>query len=274
MAQPIRFPVLEIARKTYGSLFHDLPALARAAALWIGFMVLLEALIAFSGFDSEALMQAHMDGLSMTRLLVLGLAAGLLNWLAITAVVVFWHRRILLDEQAPAAMAPLNGRVAAYVWALIKLAVTGGLAAVAGMVCSMPLAAGLMALGHESPLAGALAMAASFLGMMLPIFVVVRLQLILPAAAVNDQAMTLRASWRTTKGSFLRMLLAGLLATLPLMVALVVATGAIMLLLGVGLVVMANAALIVLGFVQAVLLAGLLSHSYRFFKASRPPAAI
>lgn len=247
--------MIATVRKAYASLLGDLAALARAAALWAAFVILLDGFAAWTGVAPEEAAPASVGGGRLLVFSVSSLAGGVLGWLGISAVVVFWHRRILLAEPEPAAMARLDGRVFGYLVAEFLL----GLLSVAIMAAIVPVSFLLPGLEWLVLLAGGLA------GTLL----LARLHLVLPAIAVGDRATNIAVSWRLTRGNAWRLVAAALLAGLPLgLVGGLMAIAAAVLGLGAGAI---GAALwTVFGFLQAALIAGLLSHTYRFF---RGPAA-
>ncbi|MDX6750006.1 hypothetical protein SH611_09330 [Geminicoccaceae bacterium 1502E] len=252
-----RFPVLEITRKTYGSLFGDLPALMRAAALWAAFVIVLRALAGWTGVAPEQAVESGVGGGALLVFSLSSLGAAAMTWLGISAVAVFWHRRILLGEPEPAVMAPLGGRVLLYLLAWILL----GLLGMAVVLAGLPLALLLPGLEWAVFLGGGL----------LTGFLVARLHLVLPAIAIGDPATNMAASWRMTEGNALRVLGAIFLTALPLTVlAILLALLAAALGLAAGAI--GSALQAAFEFLHATLVAGLLSHSYSFFK-SAPRAA-
>jgi hypothetical protein len=107
------------------------------------------------------------------------------------------------------------------------------------------------------------------------LLVAMRLQLVLPAAAVGERRVTLAGSWNTTRGNGWRLLAGFVLVTLPVSVAGVAAAFALLALAeGTGSLVLgwlARLAPIAAAWVQAPLLAGFLSYSYLFFTRTAGP---
>lgn len=138
---------------------------------------------------------------------VLSLVQGF--FLAILAV--YWHRNILLrEEQAPAL--PL--RFDAYVWRYIGYLLLLALVSIAVITLGSMLAAALVVgAGIGAALIGALVIPF----VVLALVVMFRASLVLPAAAVGDRDMSLRRSWRLTRGNTWRLLgLQLLLLAIPL----------------------------------------------------------
>jgi hypothetical protein len=212
-------------------------------------------------------------------------AADLVVTLGAAAVAVAWHRHLLLGEPFARRLAPLDARVARYLFLTVILAFLIGTAP----------AVVLLMVGGSALLGGAEAGAdpdGAGLGLLLvPIvaiaclWVALRVQLIFPATAIADQAMTPARSWALTRGQGGRLFLGFVLVTLPVTVAMVAltlilswladATGSIVLSTLSELAAVANPLL------QAPLIAAFLSYAYTWFRqqegqgvavAARPPA--
>ena len=213
-------------------------------------------------------------------------AADLAVTLGAAAVAVAWHRHLLLGESLNHRLAPLDARVARYLFLTVVLAF---------LIGTTP-ALVLLMVGGPALLGGAEAGTApdgAGLGLLLvPIvaiaclWVALRVQLIFPATAIADHTMTPARSWALTRGQGGQLFLGFLLVMLPVtlgMVALTLvlgwlaeATGSIVLGALSDLAAVANPLL------QAPLIAAFLSYAYTWFRqqegqggavpAPRPPA--
>jgi hypothetical protein len=197
-------------------------------------------------------------------------AADLTVTLGAAAVAVAWHRHLLLGEPFARRVAPLDARVARYLFLTVILAF---------LIGTTP-ALVLLLVGGPALLGGAEAGAApggAGLGLLLvPIvavaclWVALRVQLIFPATAIADQAMTPARSWALTRGNGGRLFLGFVLVTLPVTAAMVAlslvlgwladATGSLVLSALSDLAAVANPLL------QAPLIAAFLSYAYTWFR--------
>jgi hypothetical protein len=241
-----KLPSWRLARHAYLDVLANLQGLLRIGGLWL--------------LLSWTLM---MLGRSLP---LLGAAADLVVALGAAAVAVAWHRHILDDEPLTSRLAPVDRRVVRYfVYTVI-------LAFVVGVV---PLALLLMASGG-APDAGAARAGGGLTLLLVPaamiacIYVAMRLQLIFPATAIDDQALTLARSWSVTDGNGWRLMLGFFMATLPVALAVLAialflawaaeATGSLVL------AAMADLAAVGNAWLQAPLIASFLSYAYLFFR--------
>lgn len=245
-----KIPVLQLVRHAYLDLLGHWRGLVEIGGLWLVAPWVLHTL----------------DGNLLILLGDLALTAG------IAAIAVAWHRRILLQEPLPSRFAPLNAWVARYLGYSVVVVV---LAATPSLLLALVLARMLAgeAGAEQAPSLPALALVtlAAFASLM----VAIRLQLVFPAAAIDQRGETLRTSWRATSGNGWRLLGGVLLVSLPpagvgmmlsvLLGALSETTGSLVL----GW--LADLAPIAAAWVQAPLLAALLSYSYLFLRR-QPPA--
>jgi hypothetical protein len=183
------------------------------------------------------------------------------------AVAVAWHRHILRGEPLTARIAPVDARVARYFVFTVILALLVGV---------VPLTV-LLLTSRGSPDPDAAAPGGPGIGLLLVpflmlacIYVAMRLQLVFPATAVGDQAITPARSWSLTNGNGWRLVLGFLMATVPvagLVLGLTVllayaaeATGSLVLTALADLAAVGNA------WLQAPLIASFLSYAYLFFQ--------
>lgn len=143
-----------------------------------------------------------------------GGAAGIVLSLGALACAVRWQRHVVLAEPLR-GIAPLDRRVARYfLWSLAL-----------GVVCAVPaacamllgLATGAIRRGADGTAPFALGITGTGLlaaGVLLGLFLFVRLGLVLPAASVGDRRVGPRIAWAASRGQLLP--LAGIVALLAL----------------------------------------------------------
>lgn len=174
------------------------------------------------------------------------------SMVALSALAVAWHRRLLLAEPVPGPWPSLDGRIIRYLVHYLAIGLIGSLAFL--------LAAGVLGL---LPGAATLALPVAVLAALL---VTARFQLVLPATAIDERAVTFARSWRLTDGNTLRLFAGLVLAIAPGWLALLVAPllGAVFTALGANL--FAQFAILVISatglLVQAPLMAAYLSFVY------------
>src|SRR5207342_420073 len=106
----------------YRDVFTNFIVFVRASGFWILAPVVLAAVARLFGQEVQAPRQPG-EPLVIPVELVMISAVGNIIWiLGINAVVVFWHRRILLHETGDVAFAPVTGRVLRYLLASLALA--------------------------------------------------------------------------------------------------------------------------------------------------------
>lgn len=234
-----KLPALRLARHAYLELIVSWRGLVQAGGLWLILPWILYAL-------DQPLLELLGD---------LAMSVG------IAAVAVAWHRRILLQEPLPARFAPVTAQVGRYMafWVVVVAVV-----ALPGVLLALLI---LGALGTDAAAVGGVLVAILSL---LALAAAMRLQLVFPAAAIGERAVTLGVSWRATRGNAWRLLAGTLIVSLP-----PAAAGA---LLSLGLSALADATgSLVLGWlgelapvagawVQAPLLAAFLSYAYLFLR--------
>lgn len=235
-----RLPAGRLARHAYLDTLANAQGLIRAGGPWL----LLAWAMLLLGRTGPALFAA---------------AANLVVTLGVAAVAVLWHRHILLGEPLAVRMAPLDARVARY-FALTLL--------VALAMAALPLVA-LSVMGAGS--GGAIAVTALVLACL---YAALRVQLVFPATAIGDAAMTPGRSWALTRGNGWRLLGGFVAVTMPIAIAAIAltlflgwasdATGSLVLLA------LADLAAVVNAWLQAPLIASFLSYAYIWFKEREP----
>ena len=130
--------------------------------------------------------------------------------LCAAAFAVKWHRRALLGMAAAVPVMALAGRDLRFVGRAILLL----LATMVPLVVLMFLA--VLAMFSDEAAMIVITLLACFAAFLLAIYLLVRLSLILPAAAVDDRTTGWRQSWAATAGVSLRLWGGALLAVLPL----------------------------------------------------------
>ena len=182
------------------------------------------------------------------------------------AVAVAWHRHILCGEPLTARFAPVDARVARYFVFTVILAFIVGVVPLTALF--------LTSRGPTEPDAtpegAGIGLLLVPLLMLACIYAAMRLQLVFPATAVGDQAITPARSWSLTNGNGWRLVLGFLMATVPvagLVLGLTVllayaaeATGSLVLTALADLAAVGNA------WLQAPLIASFLSYAYLFFQ--------
>jgi hypothetical protein len=258
------FPLQKTLLEAYRDVFADFGLLVRAAAPWVLLPVLLslvlEMLVSRQGRGVD---DPSVGGGAVLLALV---SANLLWALALSAVIVFWSRHLLLGERPDVLMAPINLRVLRYFGVGLLLAFAIGVpVTLFTFVVSTILAgpAGFAAVEAQAPLAGLLVLVAAAV-------VLARLHLVLPAIAIDDRRMTFGRAWHLTAGHTAPLLLGMILAGVPIAIAGgllqhgLAALGLAGTLTGITL----NSAAI---FVQAAVVTSFMSLSYRFFTRHKPP---
>jgi hypothetical protein len=130
--------------------------------------------------------------------------------LCAAAFAVKWHRRALLGMAAAVPVMALASRDLRFVGHAILLL----LATMVPLVVLMFLA--VLAMFSDEATMIVITLLACFAAFLLAIYLLVRLSLILPAAAVDDRTTGWRQSWAATAGVSLRLWGGALLAVLPL----------------------------------------------------------
>jgi hypothetical protein len=234
-----KLPAMRLVRHAYLDLIGSWRGLVQVGGLWLIVPWVLYAV-------DEPLLELLGD---------LAMSVG------IAAVAVAWHRRILLSEPLPLRFAPVTAQVGRYMafWAVV-VAVVG----LPGVLVALLIlgALGTTAVGAGGALVAVLAL--------LSLGAAMRLQLVFPAAAIGEPAVTLRASWRATRGNAWRLLAGTLLVSLP------PAAAGVLLSLALGALANVTGSLVLgwLGelapvagaWVQTPLLAAFLSYAYLFLR--------
>lgn len=239
-----KLPVGRLARHAYLDVIGNARGLARVGGLWLllGWALLL---LGRSGWGWLAAI------------------ADVVVTLGAAAIAVTWHRHILLNEPLTRRMAPLDARVARYFALTVLLALLLGVT---------PLLVLLLAGGGAPPAAGAAGPALLLVpaAMIACLYLALRLQLVFPATAIGDAAMTFGRSWALTQGNGWRLFLGFLMVSLPAGLAalgLALLLGRLAELSGsVALAALADLAAVANAWLQAPLIASFLSYAYIFFQ--------
>ncbi|MGD9507977.1 MAG: hypothetical protein AB7X49_05430, partial [Geminicoccaceae bacterium] len=201
---------------------------------------------------------------------LLGTAADMAVALGAAAVAVAWHRRLLANDPLAARMAPIDRRVIRYFALSVMLAFLVGILPLVALLATM----GLGGEGEFSPGFGVLLAPALMIAC---VYVAMRLQLVFPATAIDDRAITPASSWRITHGNGWRLVLGFFVTTLPVAIGILAlafllawaaeATGSI------ALTALADLAAVGNPWLQAPLIASFLSFAYLFFQQEAGQAA-
>jgi hypothetical protein len=218
--KPMRpLPIWEIVKQSVSDVLVNSKGFIAIAALWIAIAVSLWA--------------AGMSSVSPTVTMILLVGGSLLSWLGILAVIVAWHRHVILNEPLTGPMAIPRWRVLLYALKGFIVTLLGSLACFPVMVLSSMLLVVLMSLAsgsHTLWIEGIIMFVLFLPAMMLYAVVGAKLLLVLPGTAVTDYAMTLRRSWELTRGNTWRLiaaiLLLGVIVGMGFLVVLAVASAA------------------------------------------------
>jgi hypothetical protein len=249
-----KLPSWRLARHAYLDVIANAQGLLQVGGLWL----LLSWALLMLGRSSA----------------LFGAAADLTVAIGAAAVAVAWHRHILDNEPLTARFAPVDAKVIRYFVFTVILAFVVGVIPLTFLLMTT----GGGAEGGAEPEGGGLGLLLVPVLMVACIYVAMRLQLIFPATAIGDQALTLARSWAVTGGNGWRLVLGFFLATLP--VALVVLGLALLLAWAaegtgsIALAAMADLAAVGNAWLQAPLIASFLSYAYLFFKQQGTGAAI
>jgi hypothetical protein len=247
-----KLPVLRVAREAYVDVLTNWRGLLRVGGAW---------LLVPWGLGLAAAAGAPFLGFLASAVMAVGLAA----------VAVAWHRHVLLGEPLNGPFAAVDARVGRYLLWTILL----------GLLMSLPVLIMAPILGPaleggagpgaadagEGP--GLLMLALPVISIAL-IWAVTRLQLVFPGTAIDQKGLNLARSWQMTRGQGLRLILALMLAALPVAIASILlvllfagiadATGSIIMRM------LADLAGTASAWVQAPIVASLLSYTYLFLR--------
>lgn len=245
-----KLPVGLLARHAYLDVLANQEGLLRVGGLWL--------------LLSWALMLLAHSGAAL-----FSLAADLSVTVGVAAISVAWHRHILEDAPLTARFAPVDARVMRYFVVTVLLAFVVGVPPLLVLVLT---GGSDMLMGGDGDAAGAggLGLLLVLATMVACLYAAQRLQLLLPAAAIQDTGMTAARSWAVTHGNGWRMLAGFALVTLPLAVLMIAvmlflgwasdATGSVVLAALADLVAVANA------WLQAPIIASFLAYAYLFLQ--------
>lgn len=188
-------PTADLVRRALRDVLDHREQLLEAAFGWLLVLVAVDLLLLLLGGSPDAI----------GTMLVSALA----SIVALTAVAVVWHRRILRGEPVPGPWPVLDARVLRYLGLYLAIGALGSLVFL--------VAIGLFGM---LPGVGVLALPAALLAALL---VTARFQLVLPAVASDDPGVGLATSWRLTEGNTVRLFAGLVLAIAPSWFALLVA---------------------------------------------------
>jgi hypothetical protein len=231
-------PTGDLVRRAIRDLIDNREKLIDVGFVWLVVLVAIDMLLVLAGGTSGGV---------GTMLLSIGASL-----VALSAIAVAWHRRVLLAEPVPGPLPTLDARVLRYLLHYLAIGLIGAMAF-------------LLVIGVLGLLPG-LAMLALPVAVLAALLVTARLQLVLPATAIDERSVTFARSWRLTDGNTVRLLGGLVLAIAPGWLALLIAplAGAIFTALGAHL--FAQFAILVINacglLVQAPLMAAYLSFVY------------
>lgn len=194
-----KVPVWALAAAAYRDVAANWHGLARIGGIWF----LLMWLPVTAVWDSPAVLLVDIVALAAT-----------------VAMAVAWHRHILEDAPLTRWMAPLDAGALRYLWRSILCT---GMGFGVLLAASTVLVLGTVVTGtefHPERLDRSPLMAVTFvLAVLVATYLVGRLQLVFPAAAIGDGATGFFGSWQITKGNGWRLALGLLLVALPVSLA-------------------------------------------------------
>lgn len=250
-------PIIATVQNAYTDVWNGRAMLVRAAALWLALVLLLDGASNFLGFDAQPVTPENPAGAGYMLGGLITLVSGLVTVVGMAAIMVVWHRRILIGETMVGALAPVRRQTIRYLFMEIGITLLGVAVASLALMISM-------ALGPLAPIG-------VMIGILASVLLTIRLVLVLPAAAVDDKGMTFRNSWQLTKEHWLRLVAGSLLAAIPIIIAAMVLQSLLQFLGGAGSLIGEFVSLVG-GAVQATVGAAYLSFSYIHITA-KPAAA-
>lgn len=190
-----KVPVLGLVRQSYGDVVENWRGLVRIGAIW--FFVLCALL---TGTGASLL-----------------LAGGIFAWLAMIAVAVTWHRHVLQGAPLAGWMAGLDVGAIRYAGrSLVCSAVALAIAVVIGGVIGVATALTGTGLDPEQIVRSPSVGVTVVVGVLSMAYVLARLQLVLPAAAIGDRETGFVRAWRLTKSNGWRLALGIVLVAAPI----------------------------------------------------------
>lgn len=252
------FPSLQAAGFAYGRIWADRSLLVPAAGFWVALQVLVTALSLWLGQgevppDPDAGAGSFSKTLKLIELMPMLLAS-----VGISAVSVYWQRRILTGATWPGLAAPANWRVFRYLLRTLGLALVAGLPVLVFALVIAPMRAHI---GNHG-------FVLSFLvGLILSGFILARLLPALPAIAMDKPELGFKAVWGLTEGNTMRMAVGVFLTALPILLTGLVVDDVVQVVGGVRSLAGASIAIIT-EFVQASVMAAYLAFCYDFFGGS------
>jgi hypothetical protein len=253
------FPLQKTVADAYLDVATHLGAFVRAGGVWILIPVLLTA-------ATRVLFEMTAEPIEPGRpvmlpwpLFLLVIVANVLWLLGMSALVVFWHRRLLLGVGTPTALAPLSWNVVRYMAASFFLGLS-----IAIIVQLIAFVLGTLIAG---PGGGAASFGAPVLRLLVGVLgglLLARIHLLFPAIAVGDTAMSLGRSFKLTEGYTLPIFLGIIACAVPMMLLGSIVQAALVAVGGAGSL-SGFAISTALDFVQGAVIAAFLSLSYRFF---------
>lgn len=252
-----KLPVLRLVRQSYLDVLENREGLVRVGGLWLLLPWLLGLAAAYGAP-------------------FLGIVGGIALAVGLAAIAVAWHRHILLGEPLQGPFARIDGRVGRYLlWtALMGLMMSLPLLLIGPLLGPAIAPEGNGAAAPEAPSAAVLLLPPAALAL---VWVAARLQLVFPGTAIDKRELGLAGSWGLTRGHGVRLVVAFMLVTVPVGVASLLlvllfasiaqATGSIIMGALADLVGTASP------WVQAPLVASLLSYVYLFLKQQEMPPA-
>ncbi len=188
-------PTGDLVRRAVRDVLDHREALLEVAFGWLVVLVAVDLVL--------VLLVGSPDGIGTM------LVSALASIVALSAVAVVWHRRILRGEPVPGPWPVLDARVLRYLASYLAIGALGSLVFLLGV--------GLFGM---LPGVGVLALPVALMAALL---VTARFQLVLPAVASDDPGIGFATSWRLTDGNTVRLFAGLVLAIAPSWLALLVA---------------------------------------------------
>ena len=190
-------PVWPTVRQAYVDVFVNWRLVLQAAGLWAALIVLVQG--GWTLFTGRAVG-------AVAAPLWLNLVVVLLWIVGFGAVASFWHRHVLLGDGIKGISAPFGRRAGRYLLYALMLGLFTALPVML-LVVFGSLFGAMAGMAQESEgLAAGIGGVVGVIGLALALVLATRMQLALPAIAVDGPHARLGDSWALTKGNTLRLL--------------------------------------------------------------------
>lgn len=259
-----KLPVVDSVKQTLSFTLRHFGSLMAVSWKWL-LLVILPALAAHA-WVMIPINEAALEGIKsipprppppdmMPKVVISSAALNLIMLIPVASIAVNWHRFVLRGEPALSA----NGlRLDAPVWRYV------GVSLLMLALILLPQALQVLAALYPSDLSIILLLV-SFVAMFAFIFLLMRIWVVLPGIAVENNEATFKSAMRVTRGHTFRLIGGVLLIVLPVMVVTNILVLPVTLIYGATAGTLAQAALMLIYQLMAFVLLTFLSIAYRFF---------